>query len=274
MSLLSGIDLSDPLRHDLLLTTKRPTLMTFLRSKGYQSFGLYSAMSWDWEEKSFYQFDQYVDARDLKYPGPKFGYWSIPDQYAIARFEAMNPANSPSSAGQNNERQKRFLFFPTISTHIPFSPTPPYQPDWQKLLSDQPYEPSLASTALQEEPNWLALFPRYMRTIQYNYEWLGEYIKRGGTANDVLILIGDHQPASTVSGRSKYALQKATQSSAREIEPAELSWDVPIHIISSNAKLIDRFVQLGFTKGLIPQQPRLAAMHELAPILLKAFGDE
>ena len=32
-------------------------------------------------------------------------------------------------------RAPRFVFFPTISTHFPFIPTPPYQPDWSRRCS-------------------------------------------------------------------------------------------------------------------------------------------
>ena len=48
LSLLSGIDLSDPRRHNLLLTTHRPTLLHLARQAGYETFGLYHAVSWPW----------------------------------------------------------------------------------------------------------------------------------------------------------------------------------------------------------------------------------
>ena len=84
--MLSGLDLTDPLRHDLLLTTDRPTLITLFRANGYRTFGFYPALFWDWPERVFYGYDQFVEGRDLGYPGPEFGYWKIPDQYAAARF--------------------------------------------------------------------------------------------------------------------------------------------------------------------------------------------
>ena len=98
LSLLSGIDLSDPMRHDLLLTTDRPTLTTLFRRAGYQSVGLYPALSWDWVERRFYGFDLFLDARDLDYRGPPLGYWKIPDQFSLARFDALHPVNDGHSA--------------------------------------------------------------------------------------------------------------------------------------------------------------------------------
>ena len=71
----------------------------------------------------------------------------------------------------------------------------------------------------------------------------------------VMILIGDHQPAAAVSG---------------ERQP----WDVPIHVITSRAGLIERLIARGFNRGLTPERPRLASMSALLPILLDAFGSE
>ncbi len=79
LGLLSGLDLSDRFRDDLLLTGKRPTLASFFRDRGYQSFGLYQSLSWDWPEKAFYAYGIFADARVLNYLGPQFGSWWVPD---------------------------------------------------------------------------------------------------------------------------------------------------------------------------------------------------
>ena len=41
LALLSGINTGDPLVHDLLLTTQRPTLITAFRNRGYETLGVY-----------------------------------------------------------------------------------------------------------------------------------------------------------------------------------------------------------------------------------------
>ncbi|MDX1669925.1 MAG: hypothetical protein R3194_10935, partial [Limnobacter sp.] len=91
MSLLSGIELplSDTQRHDLLLTTGRPTLIDVFQHAGYDVFGLYHSVFWDWAERAYYGYDTYISGPDLNYTGPAFGYWKIPDQYAIAKYEQM-----------------------------------------------------------------------------------------------------------------------------------------------------------------------------------------
>ena len=49
------------------------------------------------------------------------------------------------------------------------------------------------------------------------------------------------------------------------------SWDVPVHVIGANAALRERLVAAGFRQGIEPKHPTLGGMHELTPLLLKAF---
>ena len=244
LSLLSGVDLSDPTRHDLLLTTARPTLVSLFRSHGYETFGFYPALNWDWPEKAFYGFDRFYDRRDLDYTGPHFGYWWIPDQVAIARFEQIAPVRPDSPP--------RLLFFPTITSHIPFRPVPPYQPDWQRVTTERPFDDDEVARALADKVDWLDMFPAYVRMMEYNYRWIGGYLARPAPRDYLLILAGDHQPASSVSGKGA-------------------SWDVPVHIVASNPALLKRFESLGFRRGLEPQRPAVGGMHDLTRILLRAF---
>ncbi|MDX1670425.1 MAG: hypothetical protein R3194_13470, partial [Limnobacter sp.] len=145
MSLLSGIELplSDTQRHDLLLTTGRPTLIDVFQHAGYEVFGLYHSVFWDWAERAYYGYDTYISGPDLNYTGPAFGYWKIPDQYAIAKYEQMYPLTGSA--------KPRLTIFPTISTHFPFYQVPPYQPDWSQLLSDQPFDLTDAQKAQNEQ---------------------------------------------------------------------------------------------------------------------------
>ena len=244
LSLLSGVDLSDPIRHDLLLTTSRPTLISLFRSHGYETIGFYPALNWDWPEKSFYGFDKFYDRRDLDYRGPRLGYWWIPDQVAIARLEQREPLRADSPP--------RLLFFPTITSHIPFRPVPPYQPDWSRAASDTPFDEDALNRALADKVDWLDLFPAYLRMMEYNYRWLAGYLARPAPRDYLMILVGDHQPASSVSGNGA-------------------PWHVPVHIVSSNPALLKRFVAQGFVPGLEPRLPVLGAMHDLTQILLSAF---
>jgi hypothetical protein len=245
LTLLSGIDLSDPLRHDLLLTTQRPTLSTLFRRAGYQTVGLYPALSWDWAESRFYGFDLFLDARDLQYAGPPLGYWKVPDQFSLARFDQLHPVTAGSPP--------RFLFFPTITSHLPFGPVPPYQPDWARLLTPDPFGAAETERLRTAYVDWLDMLPNYVGMFDYTYRWLGGYLLRPEARESVMLWVGDHQPAASVSGEGA-------------------SWDVPVHIVTRDPELLARFVALGFRPGLEPARPVLGGLHDLNALLLRALA--
>ena len=245
LGLLTGINLSNPMAHDVLLTTSRPTLMSLFKAAGYTTFGVYPGVFWEWPERAFYNYDVFIDGPHLGYQGPELGYWKIPDQYSVARFEQMHPRQSGTPP--------RFVFFPTITCHLPFSPVPPFQPDWQKILTPQPFEAQETAALLQERPNWLNMFPDYVRMVAYTYRVLGSHLRQPQAREAIYLLVGDHQPAANVTG-------------------AGASWDVPVHIVSRDVNLLKRFKALGFEDGMNPNRQPLAALHELTGMMLKVFG--
>lgn len=247
LGLLAGIDLSDPVRHDLLLTSSRPTLLSLFRARGYRTIGLYPALSWEWPERAYYGFDEFYDGRDLGYRGPQLGFWKIPDQFSAARIDQILAA-SP-------DPRPRFLFFPTITSHLPFHPVPPYQPDWRRILSREPYDDSAMARMVGGKADWINLFSAYAGMIDYTYTWLGGYIERPSRRAYLMIALGDHQPAASVSG-------------------PDAPWDVPVHLIGSDRRLIERFIALGFRPGLEPQRPVLGSLDQLTQILLDAFDGQ
>ena len=76
-----------------------------------------------------------------------------------------------------------------------------------------------------------------------------DYLRRHADRDFVMILLGDHQPAAAVSGKGA-------------------SWGVPVHVIASRPRMLDRLVARGFRHGLMPARPSLAHMNALLPILL------
>lgn len=245
LGVLAAMDLSNPTHHDLLLTTARPTLMAVARASGYQSMGVYFSLRWPWPEAAFYGYDEVIEGRDFAYPGPELGYWLIPDQYALARFEQLRPRtpNAPP----------RLVFMPTITCHLPFSPVPPYQPDWQQLLSKQPYPPALVAPALAEQPRWANMFPDYLRMLAYTYRWLAGYLVQPEPRSTVYVLFGDHQPAASVTGQGA-------------------SWDVPVHIVADDRRLLAGFEARGFQPGLEPSRALLGDLHQLTEVMLQVFA--
>ncbi len=244
VALLSGIDSSDPMRHDVLITTQRPTLVTHFRARGYETFGFYPGLTWDWPEKKFYGFEHFLDQRDLGYRGPKLGYWTVPDQYALARFAELHPVTAQS--------RPRLTFFPSITSHMPFHPVPPYVDDWRKILQAEPFTAAQMAAVQAQKLDWFNMFPGYVGMIDYNYRWLAGYVSLSRVRDNLLIVMGDHQPAANVSGEGA-------------------SWDVPIHIIARDPALLTRFTERGFVPGLEPQGKRIGNMSDLTRVLLDIF---
>ena len=246
VSLLAGMDLADPRRHDLLLTTTRPSLISVFRSHGYQTFGMYSSVFWDWPERAWYGYDVYVEGRTLDYRGPTLGnWWRVPDQFAFARFEQLYPRVPPAPP--------RVVLGGRQKTHHPVGPVAPKQPGRQRLLGEWPFDDADAARALAVPVDWLDMTPAYLRLVEYTYRWIGGYLRLPPSRDTVYVLLGDHQPTANVSGEGA-------------------SWDVPVHIISRDPQLLERFVAQGFAAGLEPPRTPLGGMHELTAMLLRAFG--
>lgn len=246
ISLLSGLEINDPDRNALLMTQKRETLVTAFARRGFRTVAVMPGLWQAWPEGSFYGFQDIYGGERLAYKGPQFGWWDLPDQYTLAKFDALEL--SPAA------RAPVFAFFPTVSTHTPFTPTPPYQPDWTRVLSDHPFDDAIIEQLFDEQPDWTNLSPSYGNAVAYAHEVLSGYLRMRSDRDFVLIVIGDHQPPALVSG---------------EDQP----WDVPVHVIASRREVLDRLEGHGFTKGLVPGRARLSKMHELLPLLLDAFGD-
>jgi hypothetical protein len=246
ITLLSGIEVRTHDANALLMADTRGTLVTNFKQQGYRTVAVMPGLWQEWPEGRFYGFDEIYGGRRLDYRGPPFGWWDITDQFALARMDALEVNRSP--------RAPLFVFMPTISTHAPFTPTPPYQPDWRRVLTDQPYDDAEVDRAYLHQPDWMDLGPSYADALSYMYQSLTGYIRLQGDRDAVFVLIGDHQPAAAVSGEGA-------------------SWDVPVHVIASRPAVLARLEAGGFRPGLTPLHPRLGPMHGLTPVLLTAFGD-
>ena len=246
LSLLSGVEVRDPNTNAALMTQKRDTLVTAFSRQGYRTVALMPGLWQRWPEGAFYGFDDIYGGERLDYHGPQFGWWNMTDQFAFAKVDALEVSPAP--------RAPLFLFFPTISTHTPFTPIPPYQPDWRRMLEDRPYEAADLKHAWDDdEPDWMNLGPSYVAAVEYAYRVLAGYIRMRADRDFILILIGDHQPPAAVSG-------------------LHARWDVPMHVIASRPEILERLRHRGFQPGLRPSGPALVRMHAMLPILLEVFG--
>jgi hypothetical protein len=245
--LLSGVDTRDPQHNDLLLASQRPTLVGHFARHGYRTVGWMPGLQRPWPEGSFYGFDRIADVKGIGYAGPAFGYWRVPDQAAMALLHAQELSESTA-------RAPRFIVFPTLNTHAPFRPLPPYLEDGSRADRADAYSPEQHQAALAAGVSWRHVALPYIESLRYQFAWLGGYLAQRAPRNMVLIVVGDHQPLATVSG-------------------PKASWDVPVHVICDDPALLQRFIARGFTPGLLPTVTTLGPMHGLTRVLLEVFDD-
>jgi hypothetical protein len=246
ISLLSGVEVRDHDTNLALMSEQRETLASVFARHGYRTIAMMPGLKLPWPEGSFYGFNQTYNAERFAYPGPDFGWFAIPDQFSLAWLDQAEVAQ-PS-------RPPLFVFFPTLSTHFPFNPTPPYQPDWPRLLTGSKYDGQAIVDAYADELDWVDFGPAYVKSMAYAYATMAGYLRLRAGRDLIVILLGDHQPPAAVSGEGA-------------------SWDVPVHVIASRPAVLERLRAHRFTEGLIPSRRPLMRLHELLPVLLDGFGD-
>jgi hypothetical protein len=247
-AVLSGLPMSDPGRHELLLASRRPTLVSHFARHGYRTVGWMPGIKRDWPEGAFHGFARMADDAGLGYRGPDFGYWRIPDQAAMALLHQQELARHAGDSA----RKPRFVVFPTTTTHAPFHPLPPFTPDWAQLTNAAAYTSDDVAAAQAAPVGAAQALPSYIAAMRYQFTWLADYMRRLAPRPLVIVVIGDHQPPALVTGPGA-------------------SWDVPVHVISDDPALLQRLQARGFVSGLQPPAAALGPMHALTPHLLEAF---
>lgn len=243
LSLLTGVKVTDQYEYTSLMASSRDTIVKAFARGGYRTAALMPGMRQPWPEGAFYGFDVIYGRDLLAYQGPEFGWWGIPDQFALARLDALERTATP--------RPPLFAVFPTSTSHAPFGPVPPFLPEWSRALERDGYRPEDAANAVA--PDLTDLAPSYLRAIAYGYDTLAGYIRAHAGENLVMVVIGDHQPPAAVSGRTA-------------------SHDVPVHVVASRPEVLRRLREHRFRDGLAPERPGAGEMHALVPMLLEAFS--
>jgi hypothetical protein len=246
-SFMSGVEVRDTGDYMLLLTQTRETWPKLFEAAGYRAVAVMPGMRSAWPEGTFYGFDTIYDELALDYRGPEFGWWRIPDQFSLARAAELE-AHSGSHA-------PLMVFLPTINTHIPFLPVPPYQADWNRVLKADAYPSDDVEASLAAAPDWEALSGPYADSFAYTFTYLAGYLRDRAGADQTLVLLGDHQPAASVAGLG-----------AR--------WDVPVHVVTTHADVAAALVAAGFVEGvaLAPQQRPIVTLPQLSVLLLQTFA--
>jgi hypothetical protein len=234
-SFLAGVTVLENRDYELLLSGNRSTLVREFAKAGYRTVALMPGLKLAWPEGSFYGFDAIYDAATLDYGGPAFGWWMIPDQFTLGRLDERE-LRAPG-------RKPLFVVWPTIMSHMPFSPVPAYLPDWSKALDPAAYVQTAGRPAALGD--WTEARNSYRSAMIYNLDMVEGFLAERAPASALVVALGDHQPPGLVSG-------------------AGASWLVPVHVFSRDGSRIAAFREAGLKDGLVPSGADLgdfAALH-------------
>jgi hypothetical protein len=225
-TLQTGLWVDSQQRYDQVLSGRRLSLSRAFHRAGWRTVSDIPSDDGAWPQgHRFYGFDQMYDAGNVGYRGPRFGYAQIPDQYTLRAFadrELHRPGRRPVMAELD-----------LVSSHTPWTPLPRIVA-WNRIGDGSVYDgmrPTHAS--LGQLLGGSAQQLDYARSVQYSLRSLVSFVRHAHDPGLVMVVLGDHQPNSNVSGTG-------------------VSHDVPISVISSDSTALDRITGWRWADGLRP----------------------
>jgi hypothetical protein len=247
-TLQSGLWIDSQQRYDQLVASDRLTLSGAFKRAGWRTVADVPSNETVWPEgASFYHYDQIYDEGNVGYAGPAFSYASMPDQYILSAFQRLElgqPGRGPVMAEID-----------LVSSHAPWAPLPTMV-DWNDVgdgsifdgMPDAGQDPNVvwADSTLTKAA--------YAESIQYSLNTLVSFVQNYGDPNLVMIVLGDHQPVTNVTGESP-------------------SHDVPISIIAHDPTVLDKISGWNWQAGLRPDpQAPVWPMDTFRDRFLIAYG--
>jgi phosphatidylglycerophosphate synthase len=238
-TLQSGIRVDGQRRYDQLVKAERLTLTRAFKRAGWRAVGFMPANHRAWPEgHRFYRFDRIYDRRNLGYRGPDFGLPPMPDQYtflALQRRE-LTPQRSPL-----------FAEVDLISSHAPWTSIPRLIA-WDEVGDGSVFD-RIPPAKLRP-----GVRAAYGQSIEYSLSTVLSFVQRYGDDDMVLVVLGDHQPATVVTG----------QGAGR---------DVPISVITRDAKVMERISGWDWEDGMLPSPAApVWPMADFRDRFLEAYG--
>ncbi|WP_407652980.1 sulfatase-like hydrolase/transferase [Baekduia soli] len=247
-TLQSGVRVDGQRRYDQLVAQDRLTLTAAFRRAGWRTVGIMPANHRAWPQGStFYHYNQVYDRRNLGYRGPGFGLPPMPDQYALAALQRRELAP--------RDRAPLFAEVDLISSHAPWTSIPRLVP-WDQVGDGSVFAriPPAATSRAALIGDSARARRAYGQSIEYSLATLISFVRRYGDDDTVLVVLGDHQPATTVSGLGA-------------------SHDVPISVIAHDPEVLRRISAWDWQDGLLPgPQAPVWPMEAFRDRFLTAFG--
>lgn len=245
LTLTSGARLDRNLTYRAYLNSNLDTLQSILHRTGHRTILIKPGIKRFWPEGARLRFDRLDTAEDVSYSGPDFGYFAIPDQVSLAHLATVLETRRPEPV---------LAQIDLISSHYPFRPLPPFIGDPARLDDPEAWDAAIA--AQKAGKDWQDPVEGYRRAIAYTLESVLDFVDRTTDDNDLIIVLGDHQPWRVVSGNLG---GRAT----------------PMHVFSRNQALLSAFLSDGYTTGLMPDTNAVPIpMEAFLPRLVRYFGSD
>ena len=238
-SLLSGTTIDNQRDYNAFLEAPPATLVDRFREAGYRTVALMPGLIDPWPEGAGLRFDAIYPRRDIAYTGRGFGFWQVPDQASLAWLSASEMTRP--------DRPPLFVMFPTVMSHIPFGPVPPYLEDWEAFQDGDPFVASTVRNRVADQR--FDYRTPYVAAVSYNLDVIGGFLDAVARPNSLVIALGDHPPPAIVGGPNG-------------------SWTVPVHVFSNNADRLEPFRASGFVDSMWPRPETIGEMAVLTRLVL------
>ncbi|MFC4019036.1 sulfatase-like hydrolase/transferase [Micromonospora sp. GCM10011542] len=244
-TLLSGLWIDNDQRHRTLLASDRMTLNRAFQRANWQTVGVMPAVSRAWPEGAFFGYDRFYDAHKLAYRGPKFSFGTMPDQYTLTSWQRLEQGKRGGAPTMTE--------LALVSSHAPWTPVPPMM-DWTDVGDGAIFGAGGDPATNDGRRSTTRIRADYRHSIEYTLGTLISYVQTYGDDDLVFVFLGDHQPATVVTGENA-------------------SHDVPITIIARDPAVLDRISGWGWQDGLRPgPQAPVWRMDAFRDRFLTAFG--
>ena len=226
-SMQAGLWVNTQRRYDQLVKTNRFTLSQAFKRAGWRTVDVVPSNNRTWPEgSSFYHFDKLYDQRNVGYQGPRYAYASMPDQYVLSALQRL----------EFGKRHRRPVFaeLDLVSSHTPWTHIP-RMIAWPQVGNGSVFKRMPVDTT-SKDALWsdsARVRAAYGQSIEYTLSTLVSFVQHYGDPDLVLVVLGDHQPWTIVSGMGA-------------------SHDVPISVIAHDPAVLNRIAGWGWNDGLRP----------------------
>jgi len=246
-TLQSGAWTDSERRYGQLLRSDRLSLTRAFSAAGWRTVFSVPANTRDWPEgAAYYGFDRLYDSRDVGYRGPQLGYASMPDQYTLEHLRRTELTPRP--------RRPVFAEVDLVSSHHPWAPLPREVP-WPEVGDGSVYADAVTGAeAVDGRRHPRAAQRNYAAAVRYTWRTLISFLTTYPDRDRVLVVVGDHQPHSFVSGE-------------------DAGHDVPVTVIAQDPAVIRRIDHWAWQPGIRPgPDAPVWRMDLLRDRLLTAYG--